>query len=54
MPNDSHGWKLVPPRGWFKVGRPGTPVVAPVTEKLRGADHALCTKSLLTAWTRQK
>src|SRR4051812_25353105 len=54
IPNDSHGWKVLPPRGWLSVGVAGTPAPAPVTVKLRTADHGPCTTSLLTACTRQK
>src|ERR1700704_6389425 len=54
IPNDSQGWKLLPPLGWFRVGVAGRPAPAPVTVKLRVADQGPWTKSLLTAWTRQK
>jgi len=35
-------------------GAAGTPAPAPVTWTLRIEDHGPCTRSLLTAWTRQK
>src|SRR4051812_7153234 len=54
MPNDSHGWKLVPPLGRFSDGFAGNPALTPVTVKLRGADQAPWTNAPLTAWTRQK
>src|SRR5262245_64226293 len=54
IPNSSHGWKLLPPRGWLSVGAAGTPAPAPVTRTLRTEDQGPCTRLLLTAWTLQK
>src|SRR5262249_4501190 len=54
IPKSSPGGKLSPPRGWSSAGAAGTPAPAPVTWTLRIEDHGPCTRSLLTAWTRQK
>ncbi len=40
--------------GGFSVGAAGTSALAPVTTTLRGADHGPCSRSRLTACTRQK
>jgi hypothetical protein len=50
----SNGWNVEYPLVGDMVGEAGCPGPAPVTLKLRAADHALCTNELLTACTRQK
>ena len=45
---------MFPPLGGFRVGVARSPALAPVILTLRAVDHGPWTKSLLTAWTRQK
>jgi hypothetical protein len=51
----SHGWNcVVPPCGALSVGAASWPGPAPVTVKLRVADHGPVSTVPLTALTRQK
>src|SRR5919205_4017648 len=50
----SCGWNVEYASVGSSVGVPGEPGPAPVTVKLRAADHAPCSKAPFTACTRQK
>src|SRR5690349_16119609 len=50
----SSGWNVLYPCGAASTGVAGVAAPAPVTVKLRVADHAPWLSALSTAWTRQK